>query len=161
MLKRGTNIVLAIYLFYDQARGKQDKYAFSNRFRHLDIYTYLHSAWLVHRFGSGGIEYQLSRFKDGSSIISHCTTIQTITRIVAVNIDKRATFLWRPLWSRTCNELARYLTAVDIGFTYSPRHFYSKLLEYDCKTNYQILSIWRRDLWDTGVAITRTNKTHS
>lgn len=147
-------MTLAIFLFYNQARGKQDRYAFSKHFRHLDTYVYSGDRWVLFRFGSAGIEYAISKFKTGAEIITKLSKIPSMFRIIALNIDKRSKFQWRPLWGRTCNELARYLTAIDIGTTYSPRHFYSKLLKYDNKRNYQILTIWRRPAWVTGVAIT-------
>lgn len=151
--------MIAIFLFYNQARGKQDRFTFSKHFRHLDTYTYRGDSWVVFRFGSPGIEYAISHFHDGAEIINELTKIPSLIRIVAVNIDKRAQFRWTPLWGRTCNELARYLTGLDIGLTYSPRHFYSKLLKYDLKRNYQILTIWRRPVWDTGVATMMTKLT--
>jgi hypothetical protein len=153
--------LIALFLFYNKATGKQDNYAASKYFRHVDVYTHTGDYWVVHRFGNHGIEYFISKFTNGADVLAHTVTIPAIVRVVAVDIETRATFRWVPLWGRTCNELARYLTGVNIGVTYSPRHLYSKLLRYDHRRNYTILTVWRRNLWGSLVETTKTTKATS
>jgi hypothetical protein len=147
--------MIAIFLFYNQATGKQDKYAFSKYFRHVDLYTFARSHWVVHRFDRHGVSYFVSKFTNGGQIISHLIAVPSIVRIVALDVHTKTNFRWLPLWGRTCNELARYLSGVDIGLTYSPRHLYAKLLRYDHRRNYEILTLWRRHLWVSSAEITK------
>ncbi len=135
--------MIVIFIFYNKAQGKQDRYTFSKYFRHIDIFTFHGDKWIVHRFGSDGITYRISRFTEGSDILDHLVRLTTVFRIAVVNVIKRTKFRWLPLWGRTCNELARYIAGIDIGLTYSPRHLYSKLLRYDHIRNYKILTLWR------------------
>lgn len=136
--------MLAIFIFYNQAQGVQDRFTFSKIFRHVDVFLFAQSKWVVVRLDSGGITFRVSKFLYGHEIVEHALKLKSVSRIVGVNIHKRAKHRWFPLWVRSCNELVRYVTGIDIGFTYHPRHLYRKLLYYSHRKNFEILNMWGR-----------------
>ncbi|MBX4189675.1 hypothetical protein KW791_00035 [Candidatus Parcubacteria bacterium] len=82
--------------------------------------------------------------KEGVALIRGLKVIKELIAMVTVWIDKRARFPWKPWWVRSCNEFDRYVSGIDVGFTFNPRHLYAKLLKYDKVRNYEILQQWRR-----------------
>ena len=69
--------------------------------------------------------------------------IQSLTAMIVVSVGQRASIKWKPYLVRSCNELDRYISGVDVGFTFNPKHLYNKLIKYD-HTNYDILYRWVR-----------------
>lgn len=69
-----------------------------------------------------------------------------VVQSLYLHIDRPTSREWFPLTVQSCNEFARFLTGVDIGFTINPLHLYKKLLKYDRKRNYHILE--QRDYTD-------------
>ena len=63
--------------------------------------------------------------------------------MIVIDIEEKAEIAWKPFIVRSCNEIDRYISGVDVGFTFNPKHLYNKLLKYD-DSNYQILYEWRR-----------------
>ena len=136
--------MLAIFIFYNQAQGIQSHFTLSRHFKHVDVFLHLTMSWVVVRLDKQGIRFRLSNFKDGRDIVDNAVKLNTVSRIVAVKIGKRAKYPWRPFRFNTCNELARLVSGLDIGFTYHPRHLYRKLLYYSHRKNFEILNMWGR-----------------
>ncbi len=139
--------MLAIFLFYDQTRNPfANIFTFSKTHKHVDVFTFDGSRWLLFRYAKDGITYLFSAFDDGRDIIEHLKKISSISAIVCTNITTRYNqFAWFPFWTKSCNEFARLITGIDVGFTLNPRHLYNKLLKYDGKSNYLIISSWSRN----------------
>lgn len=136
--------MIAIYLFYNISNGVQARLAFSNTLRHCNIITYDGSHWVNYELDSYGVHTRVLKVNNAVGLIRGLKMIKELTAMVVVWIDKRARFRWTPWWVRSCNEYNRYIGAIDIGFTFNPRHLFSKLLKYDKIRNYQILELWRR-----------------
>ncbi len=136
--------MIAIFLFYNISNGVQAKLAFSKTFRHCNIITFDGSHWINYELDSFGVHTRVLHVKDGVALIRGLKIIKQLVAMVTVWIVNRARFDWKPWWVRSCNEYNRYVGAVDIGFTFNPRHLFSKLLKYDKKRNYEILQLWRR-----------------
>lgn len=83
--------------------------------------------------------------KSINSLIKNLHIIPECISVISVNVYERCKVKWKPFLIRSCNEVCRYVSGVDIGLTLNPRHFYNKLLKYNHKRNYEILSEWRRD----------------
>lgn len=136
--------MIAIFLFFDIANGKQAWMGFSKEFRHCNVITYDGAYWINFDFDRYGIQSRVLDVSRGWGLIRGLKIIKSLTGLVCVDIKQRKSISWKPYWVRSCNELDRYLTGVDVGFTFNPRHLYSKLLRYDNKRNYEILYAWRR-----------------
>ena len=149
--------MIAFFLFYNFSSGVQARLAFSKEFRHCNIITYDGDHWVNTEFDSSGIIIRVLDVPRGRALIRGLKTIQSLMAMVIVDISDRKKVAWKPWWVRSCNELDRYLSGVDIGFTFNPRHLYNKLLRYNGKRNYQILHAWRR-AWDCSTVTTMAQK---
>jgi hypothetical protein len=136
--------MIAIFLFYNISNGIQAKLAFSDTFRHCNIITFDGSNWINYELDSLGIHTRVLDVKQGVALIRGLKSMKELVAMVTVWVEKRARMSWKPWWVRSCNEFNRYIAAVDIGFTFNPRHLYSKLLKYDKIRNYEVLQHWRR-----------------
>lgn len=136
--------MIAIFCFYDIASGKQSRLAFSKEFKHCSLITFDGEHWINWEFDRLGLHIRLLRVIDAGRFIYHLKLIKELTAVVAVWIDNRAYTTWKPLLIRSCNEFARYISGIDIGLTFNPKHLFSKILKYDSIRNYQILHAWRR-----------------
>lgn len=136
--------LLAIFIFYSVANGIQSNLAFSKEFKHCNVATFDGSDWVLVDFDHTGLLTRLIKCKDGAELIKRLPIIKEVSATMSVNISQRVKKIWTPWWVRSCNEISRYSTGVDIGFTFNPAHLHSKLLKYNGKRNYQILSQWRR-----------------
>lgn len=120
-------------------------FTFSKHFKHVDIYLYDGKYWIGFRMGSDGVTYAVSGFTSGMDLINKALKIPEAEALIAVDIFHRAYFGWQGITIPMCNELARALSGLDIGFTWNPGHLYRKLLKYDGERNYEIFYQWRRD----------------
>ncbi len=136
--------MIALFLFYDMANGKQAWMAFSKKFRHCNVITYDGKHWVLIDMDRLGIHTRVLDAKSATALMRGLKKIKYLTAMVCVEIDKPKRISWKPLWGRTCNELCRYATGVDTGLTFNPIGLYKKLLKYNGKRNYEILDAWRR-----------------
>lgn len=136
--------MIAYFLFYNYSTGVQANLAFSKEFRHCNVITFDGENWVNVEFDATGILTRVLDVNDGWSLIRGLKTIKVLTAMVVVDINERKKVAWKPFWVRSCNELDRYVAGIDLGFTFNPRHLYSKLLRYNGKRNYEILYAWRR-----------------
>jgi hypothetical protein len=137
--------MLAFFLFYNIATGKQARLAFSKDFRHCNIVTFDGAHWINIELDSTGLLTRVLDVNNGNALIRGLKHIKALTAMVVVDVEVRNKTMWKPFWVRSCNELDRYVAGVDVGFTFNPRHLYSKLLKYHGRRNYQIIYAWRRD----------------
>ena len=136
--------MIATFVFYNKSHGKQAKLAFSKDLVHSNIIIEDGSGSTMIMFEMDGI--RLKRFNEVmyEKLFLKLPKANFISATIRANIDQRKRFKWFPWWARTCNEVCRYASGIDIGFTFNPRHLYNKLLKYDGKRNYIIVSQWRR-----------------
>lgn len=136
--------MIAIFLFYNISNGVQARLAFSKTLRHCNIITFDGAHWVNYEMDSFGVHTRVLEVKDAAPLLRGLKHIKELTAMVTVEVFDRARHPWFPWWVRSCNEFNRYIGAVDIGFTFNPRHLYSKLLKYNGRRNYEILQHWRR-----------------
>ena len=140
--------MLAIFVFHNRTRHRfMNLFTFSRDFKHVDVYIYnvQFNMWIGFRTGRDGITYSLSNIEDSSKLINKLSEIKEINHIIGVQIRYRAYFPWIPLTIPMCNEFARMITGINVGFTWNPCNLYNKLLKYDGKRNYDIFFTWRRE----------------
>lgn len=135
--------MICIFCFYNVSSGIQAKLAFSEVFKHTNIITFDGEVWIATEFDLYGIHNQRVKAHSGPSLLRGLKYIESLTAMVAVNVNERAQHHWKPYLVRSCNELDRYISGVNIGFTFNPKHLYNKLLRNN-GTNYEILYHWRR-----------------
>lgn len=144
--------MIAIFAFYEVANGVQSFLSFSRIFQHCNVITFDGDIWLNVDFDRFGIHTRRLKVKSGARLCNALKSMPILTALVVVDIAEPVGICWKPWWVRSCNELCRYLTGVDIGFTFNPAHLYKKLLKYD-QSNYTVLNAWRRDYGDVRVII--------
>ncbi len=135
--------MICVFCFYNVSTGIQSKLAFSKVFKHCNIITYDGSIWLATEFDLTGIHMQKVKCFSGASLLRGLKHIESLTAMIVVSVGERASICWKPYLVRSCNELDRYISGVDTGFTFNPKHLYNKLLKRD-GANYEILYHWRR-----------------
>lgn len=136
--------IIAVFIFYSKAQGAQAKLAFSEEFKHCNIITFDGKDWIMLDFDRTGLLTRKINCKDGQSLIRNLPIVPDISAIISVSIKERKKVMWKPFWVRSCNEICRYASGIDVGFTFNPVHLYSKLIKYRGKRNYEMLSAWRR-----------------
>ncbi len=135
--------MICTFCFYNISSGVQAKLAFSKEFKHCNIITFDGSSWLLTDFDTYGIHTRSVKVLSSSSLMRGLKYIDSLIAIVSVQVKSKAVFGWKPYLVRSCNELDRYISGVDTGFTFNPKHLYNKLLRND-GTNYEVLYQWRR-----------------
>jgi hypothetical protein len=136
--------MIAVFIFYSVATGVQAKLAFSDEFKHCNIITYDGEDWILLDFDRTGLLTRKIKCESGSSLVRNLHVIPEVSAIVSINVKDRIKLMWTPWWVRSCNEICRYASGADIGWTFNPVHLYKKLLKYRHSKNYEILSTWRR-----------------
>lgn len=136
--------LIAIFVFYKIANGIQAALAFSDEFKHCNVITYDGQDWIMIDFDRTGIITRKIYCLNGEQLVRNLRILKDISAIVTISINARKKVSWKPWWVRSCNEISRYASGIDVGFTFNPIHLYSKLLKYRRKRNYEVLSAWRR-----------------
>lgn len=136
--------LIAIFIFYNIAAGKQARLSFHAQFKHCNIVTYDGADWIMIDFDRTGILTRRIKCKDGQALIRSLPKIKDVSAIISISVNDRVKISWKPLWIRSCNEICRYASGADIGLTWNPAHLWKKLIQYRHSRNYQLLTHWRR-----------------
>lgn len=136
--------LIAIFIFWKISAGIQSLLSFSKEFKHCNSIIFNGKDWIMIDMDSKGFLMRKINFTDGSKLIDSLKKIETVTSVVSVEVQGRHKVMWKPYYIRSCNEVCRYASGVKLGLTFNPRHFYNRLLRFDKRTNYEILSAWRR-----------------
>lgn len=135
---------IAIFLFYNESR-KPNFFTPFSRYKHCCVILFKGDSWVLFKWGKKGLVYKILQTKSGKKILQSFKKLNTLISMVVVEINKPIEFPWRPLITFTCNEMCRYVSGIDVGFTVSPRHLYKKLLRYNKKnTNFKVIYKWMR-----------------
>ena len=135
--------MICIFCFYNVSSGVQARLAFSKTFKHCNVVTFDGKYWVAHEFDSMGFQTRNVQAHSATSLIRGLKHINSLVALVAVEVYKRPQITWKPFLVRSCNEIDRYITGVNTGFTFNPKNLYNKLLKY-AGTDYEILYHWRR-----------------
>ena len=135
--------MIHVFCFYNISSGIQARLSFSKIFKHCNIITFDGEIWLATELDSEGIHNRKINVSRGTSLLRGLMYIESLVAIVVVNVEYRAITRWKPYIVRSCNELDRYISGVNIGFTFNPKQLYNKLLRKN-GNNYRVLYHWRR-----------------
>lgn len=136
--------MIALYLFYNYGIGKLNLLSFSKEFVHCNVITFDGSVWMQTTWAPEGIHLRHLQVTSIDRLFRAIRLIPSLTACVVVEINTPCQFKFSPFGVQSCNELCRYMTSVDIGFTWNPKHLYKKLLKYGKIKNYSVLMDWRR-----------------
>lgn len=136
---------ISIFIFYNVSNGPQSFLSLSKKFKHCNVINFDGKNCILIEYDLAGFRIEVLKFRDLTKIIEGLKRIKKVEAILSASISERKKVPWWPLWGRTCNEMCRYGTGIDIGKTFNPIHLYKKLLKYDKVKNYTILSQWMRD----------------
>lgn len=137
--------LIAIFLFYNVSNGIQSFLAFDQNLKHCDTIIYDGKDWILLAMDTTGLNMRRIKCPSGVQLLQRLPLMPELSGLISVHVESRHKVLWKPLWTRSCNEVCRYTAGIDIGFTFNPRHLWSKILKYNGKRNYQVLSAWRRE----------------
>lgn len=138
--------MITIFLFYDTSYGIQVKLSFSKSMKHVNIIQFDGVLWLALSSSSDGITWKtLNLSCSAQRFIEKLKIIPELSAIVVTCSLSRHHKSWCPLIIHSCNEACRYISGLNLGWTFNPRHLYNKLLKWDNRTNYEIIYHWRRD----------------
>lgn len=135
---------IAVFIFYSISGGVQSSLSFSKEFKHCSSVTFDGRDWIALEFDRTGFMMRRVKCRDGAKFINRLSMNPDISATIAVQVNGKVSIAWKLYLVRSCNEIARYAAGVDIGLTFNPVHLYKKLLKYDRKRNYEIISSWRR-----------------
>lgn len=136
--------MISIFLFYNQAVGKQLNYTFSKDFKHANIITYDGDIYLWSELQSRGIVTHRIKAKSVTALVNRLRIMPALISTVTVWVEDRPMMKWFPFMIWSCNEHCRYISGCKVGLTLNPLNLYKKLLKYDKSRNYKILHQWRR-----------------
>lgn len=136
--------MIVIFCFYNLSDGIQSRLAFSKEFKHCNVITCDGEIVLSHEFDSQGYKTRNVDCSGLRSLLRGLKHIEPLIAFIVVDIRERANISWKPFLVRSCNEIDRYISGVDVGFTFNPKHLYNKLIKYN-RSNYDILHTWRRN----------------
>lgn len=135
--------MICFFCFYNQSSGIQSSLSFHKDFKHCNLITFDGELWLAHEFDKSGMIVQRVNVYTASSLIRGLKYVDSVIALVVVDVRERDSISWKPFLVRSCNELDRYISGVEIGFTFNPFHLYNKLLK--CKSKkFDVLYAWRR-----------------
>lgn len=136
--------MIATFVFYNKASGPQAWLGFSKKFKHCNVITFDGEYTVMIEYSKQGIVPRVYELNDCSDIIARLKRLKSVSAIVTVFINERAIMPWTPFWIKSCNELNRHVSGIDVGMTFNPRHLYSKLIKYNGHSNFIIEHHWRR-----------------
>ncbi len=133
--------MLHFFCFYNVSAGPQARLAFSDKFKHVNLVSYDGDCWIATEFDSTGFHFRRLDVSQGTSLIRGLKYIDTLTALIVVDVKEKANIIWKPYLVRSCNEIDRYISGVDVGFTFNPKHLYNKLFKHN-GSNYDIVYAW-------------------
>lgn len=135
--------MIAVFVFYNHGEGKLSQWSLSKEFKHCNVMVF-DGWWYQATWAIDGIDIRPVKVTNAPRLMNALRACKTVVAYVVVQIIHPHLFTWSPFGVHSCNELSRYITAINVGMTLTPKHLYKKLLKYGKISNYEILAQWRR-----------------
>ena len=136
--------MIAAFLFYNQGIGKYGRFSFSEELVHCALLCYEGDQCILFEIAPSGFAYRILRSNDVNKNLEAIKKLPALSAFIAVIIKKKKKVKEWPFKWYTCNEVCRYFSGVDIGWTFNPKHLFKKLIKFKDKRNYELLACWRR-----------------
>lgn len=136
--------MIAVFLFYNRGIGKYNVFSFSQELVHSALLCYEGDHCILFEIAPFGFIYRILRSNDVNKNLDSIKKLPMLSAFIAVWIKEKKKVKEWPLKWYTCNEVCRYFSGVEIGWTFNPKHLYKKLIKHKDKTNYELLAHWRR-----------------
>lgn len=135
--------MLAIFLFYDKSDVVQSRIS-PKDFKHVNCVLNDGSGWVLFEHDATGLWYRQYKINDGSALIRNLKRIESLTHLVCVDIGERKKRAWWPWVIDACHQQIIRMCGLDIGWSFTPKGFFKKLIKYNGKTNFDIILRWNR-----------------
>ncbi len=136
--------MIAVFLFYNRGIGKYNCFSFSKKFVHCALLCYQGDHCILFEIAPFGFIYRILRSNDVNKNLNAVKKLSALSAFIAVKIKEPKRIKEFFLKWYTCNEVCRYFSGIDIGWTFNPKHLFKKLLKFKDKRNYELLACWRR-----------------
>jgi len=136
--------MIAVFLFYNSGIGKYNLFTFSKKLVHCALLCFQGDHCILFEIAPSGFNYRILRSNDINKNLDNIKNLPMLTSFIVTFIKKPKKVREFPIKWYTCNEVCRYFSGIDIGWTFNPRHLYQKLFRYKDRTNYELLAHWRR-----------------
>lgn len=136
--------MIATFIFYNYSNSLCRIWSLNTPYKHVDVLIKDDDNVLkVILFRGKNIKIKKLSNVNYFRFIQKLKALKSINALVTVNVKEKVTS--RAMTVSSCNELARILTGIDIGFTLNPGSLYKKLLKYDYLRNYGVINAWKRE----------------
>jgi hypothetical protein len=136
--------LIAVFLFYNTGIGKYSRFSFSKELVHSALLCYEGDQCILFEIAPAGFAYRILRSNDVNKNLEAIKKLPCLSAFIAVMISKKKKIKEWPFKWYTCNEVCRYFSGIDIGWTFNPKHLFNKILKYKNKRNYELLAYWSR-----------------
>lgn len=136
--------MIIAFLFYTEHSQFNHPLPLHPDFKHCDYITYDGECWQSFTFGRMGLKVGSPHYCDVDTAIDVMVKLKSVSHIVIVRKTAEHRRKWLPIMVRSCNELARLMTGLNIPFSLTPYGLHKKLLKYDGIRNYRVLKSWSR-----------------
>ena len=130
--------MIAVFLFYNQGIGKYSRFSFSKELVHSALLCYEGNRCILFEIAPTGFIYRILKNSDAIK------KLPSLSAFIAVFVKEKKKVKEWPIKWYTCNEVCRYFSGIDIGWTFNPKFLFKKLMKFKDKRNYELLSCWRR-----------------
>ena len=136
--------MIAVFLFYNQGIGKYRIFNFSQQFVHCALLCYESDRCILFEIAPTGFIYRILKSNDVNKNLNAIKKLPSLSAFIAVLVKEKKKVKEWPIKWYTCNEVCRYFSGIDIGWTFNPKFLFKKLMKFKDKRNYELLSCWRR-----------------
>lgn len=136
--------MIAVFLFYNQGIGKYRIFNFSKQFVHCALLCYEGDQCILFEIAPTGFIYRILKNNDVNKNLNAIKKLPMLSAFIAVSVKEKKKIKEWPIKWYTCNEVCRYFSGIDIGWTFNPMHLFKKLIQLKEQRNYELLSCWRR-----------------
>lgn len=135
---------IAVVLFFNHTHVPIKRYFTSKEFKHCSVFFDDGKHKWYCDINECGLSVRILDDTNTTKFVNRLKLKPSVSALIALTIKNNTQFGYSPFIMKSCNEMVRYYSSLDIGITFTPKHLYNKLLWYNNERNYSILHHWRR-----------------
>ncbi len=109
--------MIAAFLFYNQGIGKYGRFSFSKELVHCALLCYEGDQCILFEIAPAGFAYRILRSHDVNKNLEAIKKLPALSAFIAVMVKEKKKIKEWPFKWYTCNEVCRYFSGVDVGWT--------------------------------------------